>query len=162
MSAYTRRKAKTKYRDRIRLEKASQEQSNGKSRKAGGVTIYRNINSFTDCHRVNIDISEIYLEMKDAKAGDVCLVNEKGQWHLQIRTRVCVYPSGHRVSYGSCSLFSANTQSLSKLSITRLIILHAMVADIAIEMIVSQDSSLWTEHERTHILNLTCPIRVSS
>uniref|UniRef100_T1HX08 Uncharacterized protein n=1 Tax=Rhodnius prolixus TaxID=13249 RepID=T1HX08_RHOPR len=29
MSAYTHRKAKTKYRDRIRLERASQEQSNG-------------------------------------------------------------------------------------------------------------------------------------
>uniref|UniRef100_T1HPK1 Uncharacterized protein n=1 Tax=Rhodnius prolixus TaxID=13249 RepID=T1HPK1_RHOPR len=28
MSAYTRRKAKTKYRDRVRLERASQEQSN--------------------------------------------------------------------------------------------------------------------------------------
>uniref|UniRef100_T1HS85 Helically-extended SH3 domain-containing protein n=1 Tax=Rhodnius prolixus TaxID=13249 RepID=T1HS85_RHOPR len=91
MSAFTRRKAKTKYRDRLRLERASQEQSNGKSRKAGGAVIYRNINSFTDYNRVNIDISEIYLEMKDAKAGDVCLVNEKGQWHLQIRTRVCVY-----------------------------------------------------------------------
>uniref|UniRef100_T1HJJ0 Uncharacterized protein n=1 Tax=Rhodnius prolixus TaxID=13249 RepID=T1HJJ0_RHOPR len=32
MSAYTRRKAKTKYRDRIRLERASQEQSNGNNK----------------------------------------------------------------------------------------------------------------------------------
>ncbi|GFU91499.1 uncharacterized protein TNCV_2542671 [Trichonephila clavipes] len=47
------------------------------SRKAGGVAIYRNINSFTDCNRVNIDISEIKLGMKDTKDGDVCLVNVK-------------------------------------------------------------------------------------
>uniref|UniRef100_T1IGN9 Uncharacterized protein n=1 Tax=Rhodnius prolixus TaxID=13249 RepID=T1IGN9_RHOPR len=32
MSACTRRKAKTKYRDRIRLKKASQEQSNGNNK----------------------------------------------------------------------------------------------------------------------------------
>uniref|UniRef100_T1HQG4 Uncharacterized protein n=1 Tax=Rhodnius prolixus TaxID=13249 RepID=T1HQG4_RHOPR len=32
MSAYTRRKAKTKYRDHIRLERASQEQSNGNNK----------------------------------------------------------------------------------------------------------------------------------
>ncbi|GFS83070.1 hypothetical protein TNCV_1286901 [Trichonephila clavipes] len=38
------------------------------SRKAVGVTIYRNINSFTDCNRVNIDVSEVNLEMKHAKA----------------------------------------------------------------------------------------------
>ncbi|GFY01159.1 hypothetical protein TNCV_5076261 [Trichonephila clavipes] len=47
------------------------------SRNAGGVTIYRNINSFTDFNRVNIDITEINLGMKDAKTGDVCLVNVK-------------------------------------------------------------------------------------
>uniref|UniRef100_T1HK33 Uncharacterized protein n=1 Tax=Rhodnius prolixus TaxID=13249 RepID=T1HK33_RHOPR len=32
MSAYTRRKAKTKYRDHLRLERASQEQSNGNNK----------------------------------------------------------------------------------------------------------------------------------
>ncbi|GFW76294.1 hypothetical protein TNCV_1580731 [Trichonephila clavipes] len=37
------------------------------SRKAVGVTVYRNINSATNCNRVNIDISEINLGMKDAK-----------------------------------------------------------------------------------------------
>ncbi|GFT24230.1 uncharacterized protein TNCV_2064591 [Trichonephila clavipes] len=46
-------------------------------RKADGVAIYRNINSFTDCNRVNIDSLEINLGMKDAKAGDVCLLNVK-------------------------------------------------------------------------------------
>ncbi|GFV07719.1 uncharacterized protein TNCV_4942211 [Trichonephila clavipes] len=51
--------------------------SSSSSRKAGGVAIYRNINSVTDCNRVNIDISEISLGRKEAKAGDVCLVNEK-------------------------------------------------------------------------------------
>ncbi|GFX29503.1 hypothetical protein TNCV_4775771 [Trichonephila clavipes] len=44
---------------------------------SGGVTIYSNINSFTDCNRVNFDISNINLGMKDAKAGDVCLANVK-------------------------------------------------------------------------------------
>ena len=34
-------------------------------------------NSFTDCNRVNIDISEMYLKMKYAKAGDVYLVHIK-------------------------------------------------------------------------------------
>ncbi|GFW09422.1 hypothetical protein TNCV_3995291 [Trichonephila clavipes] len=37
------------------------------NRKAGGVTIYRNMNSFIDCNRVNIDILEINLGMKDTK-----------------------------------------------------------------------------------------------
>ncbi|GFQ86732.1 uncharacterized protein TNCT_365501 [Trichonephila clavata] len=50
------------------------------SRKADGVAIYRNINSFTDCNIVNTEISKINLGMKDAKAADVCLVNAKGQW----------------------------------------------------------------------------------
>ncbi|GFW66554.1 helitron_like_N domain-containing protein [Trichonephila clavipes] len=45
------------------------------SHKAGGVAIYRHINSFTHCNRVNIDIPEINLGMKIAKAVDVCLVN---------------------------------------------------------------------------------------
>ncbi|GFV12187.1 hypothetical protein TNCV_1536841 [Trichonephila clavipes] len=56
--------------------------SSSSSRKAGGVAIYRNINSFTDCNRVNIDISEINLGMKDAKAVDVCLVKVKGIFKL--------------------------------------------------------------------------------
>ncbi|GFX36569.1 hypothetical protein TNCV_2031501 [Trichonephila clavipes] len=48
------------------------------SSKAGGVAIYRNIHSFTDCNRVTeIDISKNSLGMKDATAGDVCLVNIK-------------------------------------------------------------------------------------
>ncbi|GFW77842.1 hypothetical protein TNCV_3404151 [Trichonephila clavipes] len=51
--------------------------SSSSSCKAGGVTIYRNINGFTYCNRVNIDISEINLGMKDAKAGDAYLVNVK-------------------------------------------------------------------------------------
>lgn len=49
--------------------------SSSSSRIAGGVAIYRNINSFTDCNRVNIDISEMNLQIKDPKVGDVCLVN---------------------------------------------------------------------------------------
>ncbi|GFW34636.1 uncharacterized protein TNCV_952641 [Trichonephila clavipes] len=36
-------------------------------RNASGVAIYRNINSFTDCNRVNIYFSEINLGMKDAQ-----------------------------------------------------------------------------------------------
>ncbi|GFY25053.1 uncharacterized protein TNCV_2692441 [Trichonephila clavipes] len=56
---------------------SSVEISSSSNHKAGGVAIYRNINSFTDCNRVNIDISENNLGMKDAKAGDVYLVNEK-------------------------------------------------------------------------------------
>ncbi|GFS97369.1 uncharacterized protein TNCV_1825131 [Trichonephila clavipes] len=46
--------------------------SSSSNRYSGGVAIYCNINSFTDCNRVNIDILEINLEMKDAKADDVC------------------------------------------------------------------------------------------
>ncbi|GFW45056.1 helitron_like_N domain-containing protein [Trichonephila clavipes] len=38
------------------------------SRKDVGVAIHRSINSFTDCNRVNLDISEINLGMKDPKA----------------------------------------------------------------------------------------------
>ncbi|GFV64293.1 transposable element Tc3 transposase [Trichonephila clavipes] len=38
------------------------------SRKAGGIAIYRTINNFTVCNRVNIDISEINLGTKDARA----------------------------------------------------------------------------------------------
>ncbi|GFQ98188.1 uncharacterized protein TNCT_636031 [Trichonephila clavata] len=51
--------------------------SSSSSRKADSVAMYRNINSFTDCNRVNNDISEINLRMKDAKTCDVCLVNIK-------------------------------------------------------------------------------------
>ncbi|GFS58933.1 hypothetical protein TNCV_68611 [Trichonephila clavipes] len=58
--------------------------------KAGGVTIYRNINSFTDCNRVNIDLSEIYLGMKNEEAGDVCLVNVKVNGVFKFKTG-CVY-----------------------------------------------------------------------
>ncbi|GFR28018.1 hypothetical protein TNCT_93001 [Trichonephila clavata] len=47
--------------------------SSASSRKAGAVAIYH-INSFTDYKRVNSDISEINLGMKDAKAGDLCLL----------------------------------------------------------------------------------------
>ena len=43
--------------------------SSSSNSKTGGVAIYRN--SFTDCNRVNIDISEIHLEVKDTKAGDI-------------------------------------------------------------------------------------------
>ncbi|GFU14961.1 hypothetical protein TNCV_795341 [Trichonephila clavipes] len=46
-------------------------------RKAGGVAIYCNLHSFTHFNRVNIEFSEINLGMKDATAGDVCLVNVK-------------------------------------------------------------------------------------
>ncbi|GFQ82124.1 uncharacterized protein TNCT_445041 [Trichonephila clavata] len=46
--------------------------SSSSSCKADGVAIYRNINSFTDCSRINIGISKINLGMKDAKAGNVC------------------------------------------------------------------------------------------
>ncbi|GFR29805.1 hypothetical protein TNCT_367831 [Trichonephila clavata] len=45
--------------------------SSSSSRKASGVAIYRNINSFTDCNRVKIDISENYLGSKDEKAVDM-------------------------------------------------------------------------------------------
>ncbi|GFX81928.1 uncharacterized protein TNCV_2571281 [Trichonephila clavipes] len=47
------------------------------SRKAGGIAIYRNINSFTDCNTVNIDISEINLGMKDAKAVVMSIYTER-------------------------------------------------------------------------------------
>ncbi|GFV81741.1 helitron_like_N domain-containing protein [Trichonephila clavipes] len=63
------------------------------NRKAGGVTIYRNINNFTDCNRFNIDISEINLVMKDAEAGDVCLVNDIFKFILG-----SVHPFAHSVS----------------------------------------------------------------
>ncbi|GFU16058.1 hypothetical protein TNCV_1300141 [Trichonephila clavipes] len=52
------------------------------SRKAVGVAIYRNSNSFTDCNRVNIDISEINLGMKGR--GDGCLVDVKINGNFKI------------------------------------------------------------------------------
>ncbi|GFR18137.1 hypothetical protein TNCT_631171 [Trichonephila clavata] len=51
--------------------------STSSSRKACGVAIYRNINRFTDCNRVNIDISEIIWGTKDTKVGDICVGNVK-------------------------------------------------------------------------------------
>ncbi|GFY20264.1 hypothetical protein TNCV_208961 [Trichonephila clavipes] len=46
--------------------------SSSSSRNARGITIDRNINNFTDCNRVNVDISETNLRMKDARTSDVC------------------------------------------------------------------------------------------
>ena len=40
------------------------------SHKADGVVLYRNLNS-SDCDRVDIDMSDIHYEIKDAKSGDV-------------------------------------------------------------------------------------------
>ncbi|GFX88104.1 hypothetical protein TNCV_159191 [Trichonephila clavipes] len=68
------------------------------SRKAVGVAIYCNNYSFTDCNRVNIEISEINLEMTDAKAGDVCLVNVKANGIFKFISRVCVHLFLHSVS----------------------------------------------------------------
>ncbi|GFQ77620.1 uncharacterized protein TNCT_180991 [Trichonephila clavata] len=68
-------------------------ESSSSSHKADSVAMYRNINSFTDCNRVNNDISEINLRMKDAKTGDVCLVNVKvnGIFKFKLR-RVYIHP----------------------------------------------------------------------
>ncbi|GFT22441.1 pro-Pol polyprotein [Trichonephila clavipes] len=49
--------------------------SSSSSRKAVGVAIYRNINSFTDCYRLNINILEINLGRKDPKT----VIHNKGQ-----------------------------------------------------------------------------------
>ncbi|GFQ71248.1 uncharacterized protein TNCT_567601 [Trichonephila clavata] len=48
MSAYTRQKAKSKYRDRIRLERASQEQSNGTNN-----TLYDRVKQYRERKRIN-------------------------------------------------------------------------------------------------------------
>ncbi|GFW23791.1 uncharacterized protein TNCV_1493751 [Trichonephila clavipes] len=48
MLAYTRQKAKSKYRDRIRLERASQEESNGTNK-----TPYDRVKQCRECNRMN-------------------------------------------------------------------------------------------------------------